>query len=110
MMRKDCVNAMTKLSRTIGFRLDAHCWGLLEARARRCGTSPGDLARTLVVDRLAGNDADELHGVHEQLVRMEAELVAIRRDQADFLESFRTRHRRRQPDALRLDYYSLPPK
>ena len=109
-MRQDCANAMNKLSRTIGFRLDAHCWGLLEARARRCGTSPGDLARTLVVNHLAERDADELHGVGERLVRMEAELTAIRREQSDFLESFRNRYRRRQPDALRLDYYSLPPK
>ena len=101
---------MQRFSRTIGFRLDAHCSELLEERARRCGTSPGDLARTFVVDRLSGNDAEELHGVREWLIRMEAELGALRREQSDFLDSYRQRYRRRQHDGLRLNYYSLPPK
>jgi AAA+ superfamily predicted ATPase len=65
---------------TVGFRLDAHHHGLLEAQAERLGESVGDVARRLIIERL--NEKDQLALFVEKLAALEKELSELRKDLA----------------------------
>lgn len=64
-------------SKPVGFRLDESCHARLTEAARKQGTSPGDLARSLVTAALDGDGGTE---ILSELAALRTDVEGLRRD------------------------------
>lgn len=69
---------MKETQKTFGFRLDSGNRGKLEARAKKTGVTPSELAREIIVESL--NDEKELDRLRLKVSAVEGELSELRKD------------------------------
>ena len=69
---------MTDKARTVGFRLGESHRAELESRARKSGSTPGELARQFVVETLEGDQ--EVERLRMKVSAVESELGNLRKD------------------------------
>lgn len=69
---------MKEPQKTLGFRIDGPNRERLEARARKVGVTPGELAREIIVESL-GEDR-EIDRLRLKVSKVEEQVIDLRRD------------------------------
>ena len=68
---------MKEVLKTVGFKLNSRSRKELEQRATRCGKTPGELAREIVLGVLAGEEEADLLKI--KIAALEGEVKSLRR-------------------------------